>query len=109
MVDNVEEEFVLPGGRGSSADSIQGLCVSNVKEFGAWLDSYSGKAKFMKDLKQGQEDDSILSDWVEALCTKHDSDELSLAWSDLDEKDSIVEIFKNEKEVWKWLCTQTTA
>ena len=53
MVDNVEEEFVLPGGRGSSADSIQGLCVSNVKEFGAWLDSYSGKAKFMKDLKQG--------------------------------------------------------
>ena len=104
MVDEVEDEFTLPGGRGSSADSIQALTTTNIAEFGKWLDSYSGKAKFIQDLKNGEED-GPLADWVEALCNTHDSEAMHLDWSDVDGKDNIVAVFRADKEVWKWLCT----
>ena len=106
MVDSTQQEFVLPGGRGSTPDDVDKICQNNVEEFGKWIDKYPNKAKFAQDLKQGEEG-TALTDWVDALCESHIKEDMNLQWGDIeaDAKDKIVKIFTADKEVWKWLCT----
>ena len=110
MVNNVQEEFVLPGGRGSTPDDVDKICQNNVTEFGKWIDTYSGKDKFTTDLKQGEEG-TPLTEWVDALVTSHSREDMNLQWGDIDAdpKDKIVKIFQANTEVWKWLCTNAKA
>ena len=79
--------------------------MKNLKEFGEFVDTYDGKAKFLEKMKGGEEE-GLVVDWVEALLTSHDESDLNLSWNDLEEeqKDKLFKTFEAEKPVWSWMC-----
>ena len=105
MVDGKEMADELPGGRGSTSDAVDSILQKNMAAFGPWIDSYAGKAAFVEKLKMDQED-TPLTDWIKSVFTDHKGEDMNLSWSDIedDDKGKLLELFQNEKEVWKWMC-----
>ena len=54
MVDGVEMEETLPGGRGASPDTIDALLQEHIVEFGKFIDTHPGKVAMVEALKSGK-------------------------------------------------------